>query len=124
MECGPGFCVDRFEASTPVEVRAALSGFAYGLLAGDQIDVAPGVPDLRFLYLDADHSYEGTRRAWQTYAPKVVVGGHVALHDALELHPHELDWPDVNELMHVVAEVESWRLVAAAHRVVVFRRLA
>lgn len=34
-----------------------------------------------FLFIDADHSYEGLQRDWSLWLPKVVTGGKIALHD-------------------------------------------
>lgn len=123
---GHGYCVDLFEEWYAVR-NGDLGRFSgphcATLVKGDFRDVADQVPDgLEFLYLDADHSYEGTRDAWKLYAPKVKLGGHIAIHDALELHPGELEWPEVNEFAFGVDSLK-WRLVAAAHRVVVFRRV-
>lgn len=121
---GHGYCVDRFEeGNSASEVHTALNGFRYTLFRGDMLKVAHKVPDgLRFLYLDADHSYEGTAAAWREYAPKVAVGGYIAIHDALELHPQEMDWPDVNRFVRDILYDRSLQLVAAAHRVVVVQR--
>lgn len=117
---GPGYCIDRFEewydAMLPPNVT---------ILRGDFHKRSGDVPCVGLLYIDADHSYEATHEAWRLYSPKVTVGGHVAIHDALELHRGQLDWPEVNDFVHdqMVASTD-WRLVAAAHRTVVFRREA
>ena len=34
-----------------------------------------------FLFIDADHSYEGCKRDWENYSPMVRVGGLVGFHD-------------------------------------------
>jgi predicted O-methyltransferase YrrM len=41
---------------------------------------------LDFLFLDADHSYEGVKLDFELYAPLVRKGGIIALHDIAE-HP-------------------------------------
>lgn len=43
------------------------------------------------LFIDADHSYKGVRRDWETWAPKVRPGGVIALHDCRQTpsHPHD-----------------------------------
>jgi cephalosporin hydroxylase len=44
--------------------------------------MCPQVPDeLDFVFLDADHSEDGTYVALSTYAPKVKAGGWIFLHD-------------------------------------------
>lgn len=44
--------------------------------------------DIKFLFIDADHSYEGISKDWSLFEPFVVSGGIVALHDIdLQGHP-------------------------------------
>ena len=119
---GPGYCVDTFESWYDGHAQAALAGQPVEFIRGDFREAADSVPDgLAFLYLDADHEYGATLAAFWTYEPKVVPGGHIALHDALELHPGELDWPGTNAAMATLVR-EAYQLVAAAHRVAVFRK--
>lgn len=115
---GRGYCVDIgepwYQGRLPINVE---------FVKGDCLDVADQVPaPLSFLYLDADHEYDATMAAFHAYEDKVVDGGYIALHDALELHPGEMDWPGVNEAMLDI-RAAGFLLVAAAHRVVVFRKL-
>lgn len=35
-----------------------------------------------FIFIDGDHSIEGIRRDWETWAPRIKPGGIVALHDS------------------------------------------
>ena len=37
------------------------------------------------LWIDGDHSYEGVRRDFEEWFPKVAVGGWIALHDTVDL---------------------------------------
>lgn len=44
--------------------------------------------DIKFLFIDADHSYEGVSKDWDLFEPFVVSGGIIALHDVDEVgHP-------------------------------------
>jgi predicted O-methyltransferase YrrM len=43
--------------------------------------------DIDFIFIDGDHSWEGFQRDWQDWAPKVRLGGGVALHDT-SVPPH------------------------------------
>lgn len=44
--------------------------------------------DIRFLFIDADHSYEGVKKDFDLFAPFLVKGGILALHDIDEIgHP-------------------------------------
>jgi predicted O-methyltransferase YrrM len=38
--------------------------------------------DIDFLFLDADHTFEATKRDWEDWFPKVREGGIIALHDS------------------------------------------
>ena len=66
-----------------------------------------------FLFVDADHSYEGISSDYQTYSPLVAPGGLIALHDIV---PGTADWvggvPQFwQELKQTVRHeelVESW----------------
>ena len=120
---GSGWCVDLFEDWYAGESCTNLGAITkIRALRGNFRDVAHLVPDgLEFLYLDADHSYEATLAAFWAYEPKVKVGGHIALHDALELHPGQMDWPGTNSAMATLVR-EAYYFVAAAHRVVVFQK--
>jgi len=123
---GRGYCVDLFEDWYAGEAADALADQPVVSLRGHYADVVGQVPDgLEFLHLDADHEYAATYEAFAAYAPKLKSGGHVALHDALELHPGILDWPGVNDFAAaVLRDDHPWQLVAAAHRTIVFRKLA
>ena len=62
-------------------------------LAGEPID---------FLMIDGDHSYEGVKQDFETYAPLVRAGGIIAFHDICK-HPHGAGgevhrfWPEIRE---------------------------
>jgi hypothetical protein len=118
---GFGYCVDLFDDWYAADTRTGLDGLPVTAIRGDCLAVADRVPaGLNFLYLDAGHSFDETLDAFRAYAPKVKAGGHIALHDVLELHPNEMDWPGANSALHVLTR-EAFQLVAAAHRVAVFR---
>jgi hypothetical protein len=55
------------------------------LLRGDSVAMAERVPNktLRLVYIDADHSYDGTLRDSIAWLPKLVPGGVMAWHDYL-----------------------------------------
>jgi predicted O-methyltransferase YrrM len=48
---------------------------------GGASDVKDEVPQVDLLFLDGDHSYEGTLAHLSDYAPKIVAGGTLAVHD-------------------------------------------
>lgn len=47
----------------------------------DQIQELLDGENIDFLYIDADHTYEGVKRDFELYSPLVADGGLVALHD-------------------------------------------
>lgn len=61
------------------------------ILAGRQVD---------FLFIDADHTYEGVRADFETFSPLVRPGGLVALHDVL---PHDDPTCEVDRFWREVA---------------------
>lgn len=76
------------------------------------------IPDnLHLLHLDADHSYEATKQAFELYSAKLVPGGYVAFHDA-----HGGYWPGVEQ---VIAELpaEEWEHVESAGLLAVYKAL-
>lgn len=46
------------------------------------------LPQVDFLYIDGDHSYEGVKKDYEMYSPLVREGGLIALHDIAD-HPPE-----------------------------------
>jgi len=76
------------------------------------------VPDnLHLLHLDADHSYEATKLAFELYAEKLIPGGHVCFHDA-----KGGGWPGVEQF---VAELPSdeWEHVDTVGSLAAFKAL-
>jgi hypothetical protein len=74
--------------------------------------------ELMLLHLDADHSYELTKLAFELYSPKVLRGGHVCFHDAAGGA-----WPGVEQ---VVGELDpsEWKRVALVGQLAAFQRLS
>ena len=54
----------------------------------DELITALDGRPIDFLFIDADHTYEGVRQDYEMYAPLVRRGGVVAFHDIL---PHTMD---------------------------------
>ena len=65
------------------EVQERMKGKNAVLLKGDSVSMADQVPDrsLGFVYLDANHSYEGAMRDLKAWTPKIKTGGIMAGHD-------------------------------------------
>lgn len=48
-------------------------------------EASADVPDnIEFLFIDGDHSYEGLKKDWEIWLPKVKPGGIIALHDTYQ----------------------------------------
>lgn len=54
----------------------------------DAVTAALAGRPIDFLFIDADHTYEGVRKDYELYAPLVRGGGVIAFHDIL---PHTMD---------------------------------
>lgn len=46
--------------------------------------VKAAIGEVDFLFIDADHTYEGVKRDFELYSPLVKAGGIIALHDIVE----------------------------------------
>lgn len=82
---------------------------------------------LQLLYLDAEHSYEGTAEAFALFAPLVARTGTVVFHDAWGDDGGGKDgggtpWPGVTRFVRELAEAGDWVNVENAARCAVFRR--
>lgn len=79
--------------------------------SGDAVEFVREFAPFDFAFIDGDHSYEGVRADWETYAPMVRPGGLVALHDIVP-HPHypavQVDrlWAEIKD-EHDTAELIS-----------------
>lgn len=88
---GPGHAVDMFRDNPRAEYDRNTAGLPITVHHGRMEDMADRVPaGLRLLFLDADHSLDGTRAAFDLYAPKLAPHGIVVFHDALSGG----DWPN------------------------------
>jgi hypothetical protein len=125
---GPGIVIDHFRGTPnqPLEKGYVRDSFDRNMrdmpvtvLEAKFADVADKVGEIRFLHLDADHSYAATRRAFELYAPKLAVGCHVVLHDAVGDH-----WPGVARFAATLHKNDDWEHVADVNRSAAFRRVA
>jgi cephalosporin hydroxylase len=69
-------------------------------------------PEIDFLFIDGDHSYEGARADFEIYGPKVRKGGVIAFHDLITPlgQPHiqvgKL-WSEIQKAGYVTREIFS-----------------
>jgi predicted O-methyltransferase YrrM len=80
-------------------------------------DAEPHVGPLQLLFLDAEHTYDATKQAWNLYAPKVVRGGIVAVHDAAGGA-----WPEVEQFAAEVRGNQNWCQYRTVNRLAAFHR--
>ena len=133
---GHGFVVDTFAGSGEIEcpygsdVRDEFDanvGDGVTVHQGDFAEMADRIPSgLRLLYLDAEHSYDGTRNAWSLYSPLVASDGVVLVHDAWgeKGERDKTPWPGVTEWVLEVLERGDWVEVESVRRIAVLRRAA
>jgi predicted O-methyltransferase YrrM len=74
-----GICYGEFIARSHCR-RRRLSNVRF--VKGFSHQAAPGFDsEIDFLFLDADHSFEATKRDWDDWFPKVKNGAIIAMHD-------------------------------------------
>jgi predicted O-methyltransferase YrrM len=81
------------------------------------------------LFIDGDHSEEGTRRDWEGFSPHVVVGGVVIFHDARVGQPRGGDAGPgptlvVDSLFRGERALAAWRIAEEVDSCVAVERVA
>jgi len=72
---------------------------------------------IRLLFIDGDHSYEGTRDDFMNWAPYVVNSGLIAFHDVST-------WNGVTQFYSEIAAAENWEEVLSIGTIRVIQRLS
>lgn len=62
-----------------------------------------------FMFIDADHTYEGVKRDWEMWSPKMRSGGLIALHDS-RVAPNSPD-PDLGSVRFFAEEISRMKNV-------------
>lgn len=66
----------------------------------------------KFVFIDADHSYNFVKQDWELWSPKVEVGGVVGFHDS-----------DMDGVRRVCNEIrEGWQEIEGMHSIRAFRK--
>ncbi len=78
--------------------------------------------EIDFLFIDADHAFEGVRRDWNDWTPFVRQGGVVALHDALPAADWVVPGKGPARLLESLSADPSWEVVASADSTAALRR--
>lgn len=105
---GPGTCIDWFREGSEMSDLEANVPTTCTVLASDFRDAADLVePGLRFLHLDADHSYAATKQAWDLYIPKLESGCHVVIHDAWIYGTEYNPWPEVTFFVDNLIDLQA-----------------
>ncbi len=71
---------------------------------------------ISFVFIDADHSYNGVRNDFLNYAPKVVKGGAVSFHDTNQEASNQV-------IEEEVLTDPCWQLIFHVNRIKVFQRV-
>lgn len=93
-----------------------IKGFSYEAVV--QFDLV-----IDMIFIDADHSYEGVRRDWIDWTPKLKVGGIVALHDSRIAPNSPVHLGSMDFFEREVATNPDYELIDGADALVVLRRL-
>jgi hypothetical protein len=80
--------------------------------------------DLKFLYLDAEHTYSNTREAFDLYVPSLADDGIVVLHDAWGDNGETTGtpWPGVTQFAEELITNGEWLNFANKRRCAAFKR--
>lgn len=106
------------------DLHRNLRGFHVRIIEGDLREVHPKVGSVQFLHLDADHTPEMTQAAFDLYAPKVIPGGYLALHDAWGergSHKH-CGWPGTMAFAKDLIASPHWEHIEDAQRAAIFKK--
>lgn len=105
---GPGTCIDWCREGNLHAVLRDNVPDTCAVLQEDFREAASHVPSgLQFLHLDADHSYDGTKAAWDLYFPKLEPGGHVVIHDAWVHQTDGNPWPEVTFFVSNLIDLQA-----------------
>lgn len=93
------------------------------LIRGFSFEVAQWFAEpIDFLFIDADHSYEGAKKDWNDWFPKLTIGGLVALHDCKKAPNSSADLGTMRFYTYDLAMMSGIEEVGAADSLVIFRR--
>lgn len=133
---GHGYVVDWFKGSsehsqngsidTRAEFDANVTGLNITTIADDYRHAYRLIPDdIRFLYLDAEHTYENTKEAFRLYTPCLADDGIVVIHDAWgEVGERAgTPWPGVTQFVLELIDDGEWDNFANKQRCAAFRRI-
>jgi predicted O-methyltransferase YrrM len=76
-----------------------------------------------FVFVDADHTYEGLRLDWEAWSPLISPRGIVALHDSI-LAPGNTEPGSARYANEVIVSDRRFETVEAVHSVRVLRRMS
>ena len=100
----------RWERSTSVEAARRYAA----------TDSVP--PD--FVFIDAEHTYEGLRQDWEAWSPLVGMGGIVALHDSCSSSERQIDDAGSVKFTNEVIRLDQrFELVETVDTLTIFRRV-
>jgi len=92
------------------------------IMGWSHLSAAKVVEPIGLLFIDGNHSYQGVRRDWMVWAPKLASGGIVAFHDYRPLRVKRTI--DVARFVdEIVIPSSSWEAVPAVGTMYATRRL-
>ncbi|MBS1580115.1 MAG: class I SAM-dependent methyltransferase [Bacteroidetes bacterium] len=80
--------------------------------------------NIDFIFIDGDHSYEGVKKDFELYAPKLSKDGILAFHDARIFVNGwtKEDWGPVRLLNEVIYPSNQWKVVDEVDSLVLFQK--
>lgn len=72
--------------------------------------------NLTFLFIDADHSYNGVNEDFQAFSPSVMVGGAVGFHDTNQEPSHKV-------ISENITGNHDWVQICHVNRIEIFKRI-
>ena len=66
------------------------------------------LPEIDFLFIDGDHSYDGVVTDWKLYSPLVKKGGVVVFHDVVYTSPDPLAPVEVRQFWQEIRGKYTW----------------
>jgi predicted O-methyltransferase YrrM len=92
------------------------------LIVADSRKVEPPSREIELLFIDGDHSYEGSRADYDRWGTFVRPGGHLLFHDAVDSGGYGNTYPGVTRTTDEVERSGDWERQAGAGSIAHFVR--
>ena len=76
-----------------------------------------------YIFIDGDHRYEGVKRDFEEWVPKLEIGGYVALHDSAVNRGGPMWWPEPSRLADEIITASELEYVDTVFTITLFRKI-